>query len=294
MSKSTWIPQVGEWVVIQKGTDNWNPHMDNYVGKIVQILKVYHYHGKHYHIDFENYGGWTWETQSEHFRKASWGEIENQIKNIPLPRFLKWVANIGSDLTGSMGYQEKFIKGKIFDTTKDTIPVDVSIDRWEEYYKIYPFNFLPSTEKEYEKWVAENKKEESSGSGWRFKTEDEFKRDGLWNYSYECPDLWNYNGKMNIYLGTSIPAIHHSSCSINEGFSIDVWTFSPGDYTNEPLPNPGYLPKKKAHQEIHPQTKSEISIEKPKSSVKEIVVPKSYIPTPDLKRIVIKPVNIKL
>lgn len=59
MSKSTWIPQVGEWVVIQKSTSNWNSMMEEFDKRIVQILSVEKYHGIYHQIQFEYCGQWA-------------------------------------------------------------------------------------------------------------------------------------------------------------------------------------------------------------------------------------------
>ena len=40
---------------------------------------------------------------------------------------------------------------------------------------------------------------------YRFKTREEFIRDGLWNDEYNCPDEWAWKGEMNKYLGKDVP-----------------------------------------------------------------------------------------
>ena len=65
---------------------------------------------------------------------------------------------------------------------------------------------------------------------YRFKTEQEFKDEGLWDYKSEVPDFWNSEGKMNKYLGEDIPETHETKCSKNEGFYFDSWYFSNTDY----------------------------------------------------------------
>ena len=36
---------------------------------------------------------------------------------------------------------------------------------------------------------------------YRFKTKEEFIRDGLWDEKDNCPYYWNSDGEMNEYLG---------------------------------------------------------------------------------------------
>lgn len=65
-------------------------------------------------------------------------------------------------------------------------------------------------------------------SKYRFKTEEEFKRDGLWKGDH--PDSWTSSGSMNGYLGQDIPDEYNGFCDVNKDFSYDGWSFSPDDY----------------------------------------------------------------
>lgn len=42
-------------------------------------------------------------------------------------------------------------------------------------------------------------------SRYRFKTEQEFKDEGRWDYIYECPYGWSPEKSMNKYLGKDVP-----------------------------------------------------------------------------------------
>jgi len=68
---------------------------------------------------------------------------------------------------------------------------------------------------------------------WRFKTEQEFKNDGLWNTSDNCPLCWNSRGEMNHYMGQPIPKRYHSSCEANSGFDNGNWYFGRTNYIKE-------------------------------------------------------------
>ena len=63
---------------------------------------------------------------------------------------------------------------------------------------------------------------------YRFKTEEEFKRDGLWNNDH--PNMWTSSGTMNSYLGKDIPDKYNRFCDVNKDFSYEGWSFSNDDY----------------------------------------------------------------
>ena len=67
-------------------------------------------------------------------------------------------------------------------------------------------------------------------SKYRFKTREEFERDGQWNDEYDCPVGWNESGDMNHYLGQDVPEGANESCDLHEGFDDDVWWFEPTNY----------------------------------------------------------------
>lgn len=73
-------------------------------------------------------------------------------------------------------------------------------------------------------------------SKYRFKTEEEFSKDGTWNISQECPEGWSWSGEMNEYLGTDVPVqFNHfidSSASLDSSvvsskiFHLNGWSFN--------------------------------------------------------------------
>ena len=67
-------------------------------------------------------------------------------------------------------------------------------------------------------------------SKYRFKTREEFIQDGLWDKSNNAPDGWNFNKRMNKYLGTDVPEEFNTDCDKNSGFEYDNWIFSKNDY----------------------------------------------------------------
>ncbi len=67
-------------------------------------------------------------------------------------------------------------------------------------------------------------------SKYRFKKREEFIRDGIWNGKYNYPNGWNYERKMNKYLGTDVPDEFAIDCDRNIGFKYDGWLFQNTDY----------------------------------------------------------------
>lgn len=67
-------------------------------------------------------------------------------------------------------------------------------------------------------------------SKYRFKTQEEFYRDGQWNDEYDCPVGWAESGEMNDFLGQDVPIYLYERCDITEDFTMDGWYFQPTDY----------------------------------------------------------------
>ena len=72
-------------------------------------------------------------------------------------------------------------------------------------------------------------------SKYRFKTEEEFKKDKLWDYEKGCPSGWTSTGSMNKYLGKDVPKKYNEHC--RKGFRLSImdhacyyWEFSAKDY----------------------------------------------------------------
>lgn len=66
---------------------------------------------------------------------------------------------------------------------------------------------------------------------YRFKTKEEFIRDGLWNYQYDTPSNWNSHGHMNDFIGAEI--IDENSiktCLQERSFMLKGWTFNHNSY----------------------------------------------------------------
>lgn len=68
---------------------------------------------------------------------------------------------------------------------------------------------------------------------YRFKTEEEFKAEGRWYRSGECPDGWVRH--MNKYLGKDVPQENHRDCERSQGFSYDGCWFDSFNYTSNKL-----------------------------------------------------------
>lgn len=67
-------------------------------------------------------------------------------------------------------------------------------------------------------------------SKYRFKTKEEFIRDGLWDDKHNCPDKWAFEGQMNKYLGADVPDIYNDDCDEKEDFRYNGWLFQNTDY----------------------------------------------------------------
>ena len=63
---------------------------------------------------------------------------------------------------------------------------------------------------------------------YRFKTEEEFKDDGLWIEQYDghgTPQTWNHQGDMNHFMGQNIPDTFINRIESGKEFDYDNWTF---------------------------------------------------------------------
>ena len=67
-------------------------------------------------------------------------------------------------------------------------------------------------------------------SKYRFKTKEEFIRDGRWVEKFTAPYGWGSQGEMNKYLGTDIPDKFNKVCDDNKGFKYNAWYFEKQDY----------------------------------------------------------------
>ena len=74
---------------------------------------------------------------------------------------------------------------------------------------------------------------------YRFKTKDEFIRDGLWDTRYDAPKKWESTKQlMNKFLGTDVPGFMNILCENNETLHIDRWTFLNTDYVEKEIRQP--------------------------------------------------------
>jgi hypothetical protein len=67
-------------------------------------------------------------------------------------------------------------------------------------------------------------------SKYRFKTQEEFIRDGQWDDDNHCPEGWSQSGDMNHYLGEDVPEGANESCDLGESFDDDGWYFENTNY----------------------------------------------------------------
>ena len=83
--KLEWVPKVGDWVVVTKGTSNWSREMNNYIGQCLQVERVEYVSEKIKYVDLVG-NTWSWFKELNHFRKAMPNEI---------PIDTKWVPKVG-------------------------------------------------------------------------------------------------------------------------------------------------------------------------------------------------------
>lgn len=62
-------------------------------------------------------------------------------------------------------------------------------------------------------------------SKYRFKTEEEFIKDYLWDKIYKTPSQWASSVVMDKYLGTDVPDEYINNIENGDRFCIDSWTF---------------------------------------------------------------------
>jgi len=91
-------------------------------------------------------------------------------------------------------------------------------------------------------------------SKYRFKTELEFKRDGLWHIINDVPNYWNSDKEMNHYMGKEIQDRYTDYCDNGTGFSIGQWSFRSTDYVLNFVPISISISNKSESFEIHPIT----------------------------------------
>lgn len=97
----------------------------------------------------------------------------------------------------------------------------------------YSINFDPSCFR-----LIEIKDIQEEEVFYRFKTEEEFRKEGLWKESSNAPYLWNDQRKMNKYLGDKLIGsdLHKvrvmMSSNKNSIVVIDNWSFSKRDFIN--------------------------------------------------------------
>ena len=75
-------------------------------------------------------------------------------------------------------------------------------------------------------------------SKYRFKTEEEFKEEGLWNEECKCPSGWEIGGHMNKYMGEEIPKEFNINCDKREDLCVGGWLFDRSHYVLNKEINP--------------------------------------------------------
>jgi len=85
-------------------------------------------------------------------------------------------------------------------------------------------------------------------SKYRFKTKEEFIRDGLWNDECDTPKGWNPDGEMNEYLGREIPEFYLEECEAGVSFRLYGWTFCSKDYVE--ISDDGFKPIEETVMEV--------------------------------------------
>lgn len=94
---------------------------------------------------------------------------------------------------------------------------------------------------------------------YRFKTEEEFKRDGQWDNTWNVPIHWNTNKRMNNYIGSPITSetFIHRLLSKNSA-KMHGWEFSINDITEIKMENlTSLIPKTMTKKTKNPETQLE-------------------------------------
>lgn len=65
---------------------------------------------------------------------------------------------------------------------------------------------------------------------WRIKTEEEFKRDNLWNEQIGTPYGWNSQKKMNNLFGKLVPTEEQHKCASGSSIRLENWGLRGSDY----------------------------------------------------------------
>jgi hypothetical protein len=99
----------------------------------------------------------------------------------------------------------------------------------EEKRKIEIFSQIENIDKEI-KVLNDKYKQLTPQRAWRFKTKEEFIKDGLWDKHYNAPINWNDGGQMNKYLGEPIPENLNDKCENDQDLTIDNWYFKNNEY----------------------------------------------------------------
>jgi hypothetical protein len=76
--EENWVPKVGDWIVITKGSSNWVSEMNAFVGKVVKITEIENI----FKVKFKGDKNWTWDYSQNHFRKA----LQHEILEETLPK----------------------------------------------------------------------------------------------------------------------------------------------------------------------------------------------------------------
>ena len=66
-------------------------------------------------------------------------------------------------------------------------------------------------------------------SKYRFKTKEEFKKDGLWNDEYDVPVGWAESADMNEYMGQDVPDEFIKRIDAGHSFNDVDWSFNAHD-----------------------------------------------------------------
>lgn len=142
IKKNSWScdgkrPEIGEYVQVKRGTMNST------------YLDVINKTGKEESFTL------TRLTKLEEFTLMPIGFSpdvkKEECSKEHMPKYVEWIDDLGSNMSGKMCNSSNFKKGKIFNTKTDNIPESgvSGKDDWKTTWKWYYYNFKPSTREAY-------------------------------------------------------------------------------------------------------------------------------------------------
>ncbi len=108
---------------------------------------------------------------------------------------------------------------------------------------------------------------------YRFKTEEEFKADGLWNDDRDSPKTWNDQGLMNKYIGQNIDTRFNEQIEKGKEFTFDDWLFRPDQCVEVTLD----IPLEEIMKQLKENNQNSLTTNKTKMKKAEIKTTEKFV-----------------